>query len=345
MFNFVRLIKTTIITFTFVIGVVCIIGSATTPIESPFYISDGFEPDKSQRIVLLPLVDNGIDESLDTEPNADKMIRKVIEERGYKLSVLDNVDYPDNLDEYTFDMLNFDWIENLKLETGDWALIISIDYLKRSSFGTGVRSDSYITGYLVEYPSGKLIWEGFGYGGLAIGWAFAGLVDNDALNIGIFDLMKQIPPIDKDYTNISEEPLFKGTCKEDCDNPTVESLFCVFCEESKKKKTLADGPNNINQIERILTLSDGTKIISDMHKGQYICWSRMPGKVMLNINGGGPTHFRCKGGREYYLFAKESYHSDYKKGIFFKFNEIETSERELYLNKYDKLDQKHVSPK
>ena len=64
---------------------------------------------------------------LDTEPNVEKMVRKVVEERGYDFSVLENVDYPDNLDEYPFDKLNFGWIERLKLNQGDWAFIISFN--------------------------------------------------------------------------------------------------------------------------------------------------------------------------------------------------------------------------
>jgi len=338
MCNLIILIKKTIITFIVVTGVVCIVGSSSTPIKTPFFISSSFTPKVKQRVVLLPVVDHGIHESLDTEPNADKMIRKVVEERGYEFAILENVDYPDNIEEHTFNTLNFDWIKHLKLNPGDWAFIISIDYLKRSSFAGGVRADAYITGYLVEYPSGEFIWEGFGYGGLSIGWAFAALADNDALTIGIFDLMKQMPPIDK-YSNIVlEEPLFKGTCKEDCDNPAAESLFCVFRKEGKKKEEFEENPGH-GLTDQVFTLYDGMKIITNIDQGQYICWSRMPGKVMLNINGGSPTHFRSKGGREYYLIAKEGGYFNYKKGIFWIFNEIEMSEREIYVNKYTKIDQ------
>lgn len=313
------------------------------PPKTPVYISDGFAPKDRQRIVLLPLVDNGIDERLNTEPNVEKRVRRFVEERGYEFADLENISYPQELDKRTFDILKFDWVRTLPLNSGDWAMIISIDYLNRFPYELGVGAEAYLTGYLVEYPSGNLIWEGFGYGGMAAGWMLTAFVDDDALNLGIWDLMMQLPPI-KEYSSIVlEEPLARGTCTMDCDDPTVESLVCVFFEEDKTVESDENFGVPTDTRKEIHTLYDGTEPIGVIERGQYICWSRMPGKVMLHIEvsfnaGGRPAYFRSKGGREYYLFAKRGSYTDSKKSnIWWLFNEIDTSEREAYLSKYKEV--------
>ncbi len=317
------------------------------PVRTPFYISDGFAPKGQQRIVLLPVVDNGIDERLDMSFGSPIWrVRGDVEKRGYEFAVLENFSYPQELDKSTFDTLKFDWVSTLPLNSGDWALIISIDYLNRCPFMLGVRGDAYLTGYLVEYPSGNLVWEGFAYGRQQYGWMLAWDVKRVALLWGVYNLMAQLPPTEEYSSIVSEEPFARGTCTKDCDDPTVESLVCVFCEEDKTVKVKSSEISDIPEDTRkpINTLYDGTEPIAVIEKGQYICWSRMPGKVMLHIEGskgsiggGRPAHFRSKGGREYYIFVKPGNFFSCKKSNIWLFNEIDPSEKEAYLSKYKEV--------
>lgn len=323
----------------FMVTFIALIISCTTPTKTPFFISTEYAPMDQQRVVLLPVVDNNIHDRLDKIRAIEKTARKVIEERGYEFSTLEQMSYPANIGKNSFDKLNFDWVKTLQLEQGDWAFIISIDYLNQVPYGTGSRADAYVTGYLVEYSSGDLLWEGFGYGGMDVGFLLVTTADDSALQIGTLDLMKQFPPINAYSNIILEEPLIKGTCTINCDNPTVESIFCVFNQRSKKDKNEFEDRPGTGLEEPDLILRDGAQILTKLDGGHYYCWSKMPGKVMLHIDGGRPTHFRSKGGREYYLLAKEGGFTAYKKRIFWVFPEIKPSEREIYLINYIKINQ------
>lgn len=294
-------------------------GCVSLPQSEPYYVSNDFNPDKKQRIALLGAVNLGMNEELDTELDKPGLIEDVLTDRGY--TFVNRVVYkaPEEVNKETFDNKNFEWVKKVGLPPDTWALLVAVDYLNRTPYGLGgSRGDAYVTGYLVELPSGRLLWEGFGSGHLGLGFLMKAIVDDDALNMATAELMKSFPPADNKLAG-AEPGIVKiiGECVDgSCANSSMDPEICVL--RNKNTAYLDEEDDGVEKdsfdawnIQR--PLSDGaTVIVKNLEAGQHKCFSKKPGKTFIHLEEGKPAFFRAKAGHKYYLNAEFGRTWEYK---------------------------------
>lgn len=139
----------------------CLAGCAT-----PKYVSTSFDPQKVDRLVLLPFIDNCVkpDPTHDYKTLCDcakSNIKATLEERGYR--VLESADVGDvahysSQDLPKGDSNSFDpvWIKQLGPSSDRWVLVPVFDDLSYQSVAVGFSSKVTISVYLFDKENGEL---------------------------------------------------------------------------------------------------------------------------------------------------------------------------------------------
>ena len=312
-------------------------------VKDPFYINEQYKPKYSQEVLLFKTVNLGVDPDLDTDLDISRPIKTELEARGYKFIDGNKKNIPI---EFTSSMLNdldFSSIEKLNLKPKSWVMVIAVESLKRAPYALGVRADATLTGYLVEYPTGKVIWEGVGFGYLALGWLMAAAVDDDALFLASRDLMYSFPinraAIDPSTANIHGVKDFNkftkivGGCPNGmCDQSDKKSHICVIMDKSIASSDMeADADDEIDDTKNIYPIYDATELIGQAGSGEYVCWEKTPGKTIIHLNMYRPAYFRSEPGKYYYLNVK------YKSTSIWSYEEIPLSKAKSVLSTYKRI--------
>jgi len=283
-------------------------------VKDPFYINEQYKPKYSQEVLLLKTINLGVDPDLDTDLDISRTIKAELKARGYKF--IDGTKKTIPI-EFTSSMLNdldFSSIGKLNLKPKSWVMVVAVESLKRASWGLGVRADATLTGYLVEYPTGKVVWEGVGFGSLAVVWIMAAAADDDALLWASRDLMYSVPinsaVIDSSKANIHGVQDFNkfikivGACPNGmCDQSDKKAHICVIMDKSASSLD-EEAEDETDDTTNIYPIYDATELIGQVGSGEYICWAKKPGKTIIHLNMHRPAYFRSEPGKYYYLNVK-----------------------------------------
>lgn len=329
-----------------IINITCIItmliftsGCARLVVKEPFYISEQYEPKKTQAIVLLKTINLGLASNLDTDLEMMGLVESQLQERGYKVIDGTKIPIPVKITSSILNDLDFTWINKLNLKPKSWVMVIAVESLKRSPWYLGLRADATLTGYLVEYPAGNVVWEGAGFGSYSAGVLAAAIVDDEALFSAKHDLLRSVPVngsvIDLSKVDIIDiiPPYLKfaeitGGCPDGtCDQSDKKAHICVIMDKSASFFDEA-GDEDEDEFINNYPIYDATTLIGEVASGEYICWTKNPGKTIIHLNMYRPAYFRAKPGKYYYLNVKyQSYNA-------WGYEEIPLSEAESVLSTY-----------
>lgn len=321
------------------VAVLCVLfmvtSCASIPQKDAFYVGDDFKPRDKQLIYLLPAVNAGVDESLDTELDKEGIVEKVIEDRGYRFQDETQIDPDPRVTPDMLDALDFAWVKQLPLKKDSWVLIPVVDYLTRYGYGFGFRADAYVTGELVDVSTGRLVWEGVGYGTMRMGFLMAALVDDGALEMAMKDLMYSLPPrVTKSGVTRSRGELISDCSGSACDGGPTEAKahICLMRDEGTSSLDgKGSGKGGMKGKVRIAVyiLYDGSRSLGHLPAGQYRCWDRAPGRTFLHLGKAGkPAYFRAAPGMTYY------WHADYKWGDGWVYDQFPTDKGRVTLAGY-----------
>lgn len=279
----------------------------TIYIRDPFYVSDQYKPKKEQEIVLLQTINLGADPDLETDLDITSSIKLYTTRRGYKFTDKTKTILPIEVTSSMLSDLDFKWVKQLKLKPDSWVMVVVVESLKRF----GLIANALLSGYLVEYPTGNVVWEGGGYGKMNAGLFLISIADDDALLKAVYDLAKGLPVnnsttikgnIIKDDQKNKFSTFVGGCANRSCDKSDTKAHICVVMEKS------ASPFDEEDEYVNTYPLHDGLKLIGELEAGQYICWIKDPGKTIIFLGTNNtPAYFRTKPGKYYYLNFKWGY--------------------------------------
>jgi hypothetical protein len=315
-------------------------GCVATIVKDPFYVSEEFKPADEQAITVLPAIRLGVSPDLDTEFDVEGRIKGEIISRGYRFIDKTKISLPMKVTSEMLDKQDFDWVNQLNLEKDTWALIIVIETLKREQYGLGLRGSSILSGYLIDTSTGKVVWEGAGFGADSKGVFAAAIVDDLALQKGERDLIRSLPlnTAAKNKPEVSGFTLdeyykfavVKGQCRNSkCNDKDSKAHICVAIDKSNSFLNSDNDDDEGSQTIATYQIYDTRRKIADLEVGSYTCWSKDPGKAIVYINMNRPAYFIAKAGKSYFLDAK------YGKG--WRFEEIAESKMNDIQAAYKKL--------
>jgi hypothetical protein len=291
-----------------------IVSGCAVPQKDAFYISNDFKPVGKQEIYLLPTVNSGMDESLDTDLDKASIVKGIAKKRGYKFVDGTKAGNLPKITPEMLDNLDFGWVSQLPLEKNTWVFIPSVDYLSRFVYGFGMRADAFVTGDLVDYPSGRLLWEGEGYGFMQVGFFLTAMADDGAVEMAMTDLMYSLPPRESaSGASLARGDLYHRCVGKICSDTLggTTAHICVLRDKSTSfldEKKSTPGPKKLELHVPIYSLYDGPKDLGKVKAGQYRCWDKTPGRTVLHLGKVDmPIYFRAAPGVAYYWHAAYNY--------------------------------------
>ncbi len=180
-----------LVTLGFLIGCAAALKPAIT-------LDSGFQPQKVDKITMLPAVDARFDRKLkvNLQRQLNNKAKHLLESRGYEVQVIDTGSSESQITKDDLKSADEEWIKQLGPADANWVMVLALDdVVNKLTFGS--TGNAEVSGYLFDKHSGLLVWHDKGIGqcgqGGLIGMPFKSLMDNKAISQSVNSLIASIP--------------------------------------------------------------------------------------------------------------------------------------------------------
>lgn len=173
-------------------------GCASPQLKKAIHLAPEFQAASVSEVTLLPVIDSRLDKEIkvDLEKQLRDPVKKLLENKGYIVSINNNVDGIAQTTEDDLKSGDCMLIKQLDSSSARRVLVILlIDVNTKLTFGSTGTAE--VSGFMYDKESEKMIWRDKGIGksgqGGLVGMMMKGMMDEQAIGMAVRNLMASIP--------------------------------------------------------------------------------------------------------------------------------------------------------